>query len=134
MERRFRTSSTGRRTSAARISASSLSSSGKRSIPSTRMARSQVRWLRPTCSSSTRSGVTSKRAANRELRQTQDDRDGAQGLGKAPRARRLLTDDPEVERQRLVDEAGRLAPDPELQEDEGGPIDRRVPVVGQGQP
>ncbi len=34
------------------------SSSGSRSTPSTRTARSQLRWLSPTCSSSTRSGVT----------------------------------------------------------------------------
>ena len=43
----------------------SASSSGSRSTPSTRTARSQVRWLSPTCSSSTRSGATPKRAANR---------------------------------------------------------------------
>ena len=39
------------------------SSSGRRSTPSTRTARSQLRWLSPTCSSSTRSGVTPKCSA-----------------------------------------------------------------------
>ena len=37
---------------------------GSRSSPSTRTARSQVRWFRPTWSRATRSGATSSSAAN----------------------------------------------------------------------
>ena len=56
-------SSTGSPTSSASAAGSEARSSGSRSTPSTRMARSQVRWLSPTCSSSTRDGSTPKRAA-----------------------------------------------------------------------
>ena len=38
-------------------------SSGRRSTPSTKIARSQVRWFSPTCSSRTRSGDTPNRSA-----------------------------------------------------------------------
>ena len=51
--------------SSASSSAWSASSSGSRSTPAMRIARTQVRWLRPTCSSSTSSGVTPNRTAIR---------------------------------------------------------------------
>ena len=60
-----RISSSGRSTSSATRGPSRSRSSGSRSTPSTRTARSQLRWLRPTCSSSTRSGATPKWRAKR---------------------------------------------------------------------
>ena len=51
-------------TSSASSCGSPARSSGSRSTPSTLIARSQVRWFRPTCSSSTRDGSTPKRLAN----------------------------------------------------------------------
>ena len=58
-------SSTGRPTSSPSRAPGSARSSGRRSTPSSRIARSQDRWLSPTCSSSTRSGATPKWAAKR---------------------------------------------------------------------
>ncbi len=68
MARSSRISSTGRPTSSAAQPASPSMSSGRRSTPSTVTARSQDRWLSPTCSSATRSGSTAKCAASRRCR------------------------------------------------------------------
>ena len=50
--------------------------------------------------------------------EVQDKRDGPQRLGEPAGAGRFLPDDPEPRRQRLVDEAGGLAADAQLDEDE----------------
>ena len=63
MERRRRTIATGSSTSSAISCACSSSNPGRRSTPSTRTRRSHERWLRPTCSSWTRSGATPRRFA-----------------------------------------------------------------------
>ena len=149
-------------------------SSGRRSTPSTRTARSQLRWLSPTCSSSTRSGETPNRSAmprwrliatlhspiarwpasssawltiptglvkstihapgraalRGQLGELEDHGHGPQRLREAAGAGRLLADDAERRRQRLVDEAGRLPADAQLDEHEVGAVDGGVAVAG----
>ena len=68
------------------------------------------------------------------LGQVQDDGDRPQCLGEAARSGRLLADAAEPMGQGLVDEADRLAADPELDEHERGPVDRGVAVGGRRQP
>ena len=129
-----------------------------------------MRWLSPTCSSSTCSGVDAEprrepalepdrdvaqpdrpvavieqrlgddpdrvrevddpvargREPRRALRDVEDDRHGPERLREAAGAGRLLADRAEPRWQRLVDEARRLAADPELDEHEVGAIERGV--------
>ncbi len=68
-----------------------------------------------------------------ELGEIKDDRHGAQRLGQAAGARRLLPDGAELERQGLVQEASRLAADAELDEDEVRTVHRGLEVAGQRQ-
>ena len=83
------------------------SSSGRRSTPSTRTARIHDRWLRPTWSSETRSGVDAEVAGEPAL---EPDRHVAQPDGAMPGVQQRLGDDPhrvgEVEDPR----PGRAAP------------------------
>jgi hypothetical protein len=53
----------------------------------------------------------------------QHDRHGAQRLGKASRAGRLLAEQSEPARQRLVDQPGLLTTDPQLYEHGGRGVD-----------
>ncbi len=59
--------------------------------------------------------------------------DGAQGLGQAPGAGRLLAETAVPAGQRLVGVAGRLPAHPELDDHEVGTVDGPVPVVGDDQ-
>ena len=56
-----------------------------------------------------------------QLRELEHDRHGAQRLGKSAGAGRLLADGAEPEGERLVQEARRLAADPQLDQDEVAP-------------
>ena len=62
--------------------------------------------------------------------QLEHDRDGAQGLGEAARARRLLADAAELQRQGLVHQAHGLAADPELDDHEVGAVDGLLAAAG----
>ena len=72
------------------------------------------------------------RASRRLLGNLEDHRHGPEGLGEAARPGRLLTDDPELVRQRLVHVASRLTAHPELENDEIGPLESRR-AIGSGQ-
>ena len=94
------------------------SSSGSRSTPSTRTARSQLRWFRPTCSRSTRSGADAEALGQPPL---QGDRHVAQAERPMAVVEERLGHDPD--RVREVDDPGaRRAP--------GAPRARR----GRGRP
>ena len=62
------------------------------------------------------------------LGQFEHDGHGAQRLGQPPGSRRLLTQAPVPDRERLVDVARRLAPDAQLDDDEVGPLQRGMRV------
>ncbi len=72
-------------------------------------------------------------AASRDLGQVEDDRYGAQRLGQAAGAGRLLADGAEADRNRLVQEPRRLPADAELDQHEAGAVDGGLDVTGQRQ-
>ena len=67
------------------------------------------------------------------LGDVEDNRDGAQRLGEAAGAGGFLTDGRELERQRLIEQAGLLAAHPQLDDDEVGALQRLAPISGQRQ-
>jgi len=71
---------------------------------------------------------TGRRAALDRGGQLEDDRDRPERLGEAAGPDRLLADEPELGRQRLVAETRLLTADAELDEDDIGAIDRGVPI------
>jgi hypothetical protein len=66
------------------------------------------------------------RAFRNDFGDIQHDRHGPQRLGKATRAGRLLAEQAEPARQRLVDQPGLLTLDPQLYEHSGGGVDGLV--------
>ena len=66
------------------------------------------------------------RPSRRRLRELQDHRHGPQRLGEPAGAGGLLADRPERRRQRLVDQPGGLAADPQLDDHEVGAVERLV--------
>ena len=71
-----------------------------------------------------------RRAAGGLLGDVEHDRHGPECLGEPARPRGLLPDDPELRRQRLVHEPGRLAADAQLDEDEVGALEGLVAIEG----
>ncbi len=78
--------------------------------------------------------VAGRRSLGRALRDVEDHRHRAERLGETAGAGRLLTDRPEPQRQRLVDEAGRLSTDAQLDDDEIRPVEGGVSVWSQDEP
>ena len=74
-----------------------------------------------------RPGVTSLR---RLLSQFENDRHGAQRLGQPSRPGGLLPETAVADRERLVDVAGRLPSDAQLDDDEVGALERGVTIRG----
>ncbi len=68
-----------------------------------------------------------------ELGKLEDQRDRPERLGEAARAGRLLADDAECRRQRLVHQPSRLSADAQLDEHEVRAVDGRLAVPGQDQ-
>ena len=102
--------------------------------PSARCPSSMSAWVTmPTgfVKSTIQASFAARRAVSSARSRTT--RDGPERLGEAAGAGRLLADDTEAQGQRLVDEAGRLAADSQLEQDEVGAVDGRVAVAGEGQ-
>ena len=76
--------------------------------------------------------MAGRRPLGRALGDVEDDRHRPERLGEAAGAGRLLADRPEPRRQRLVDEAGRLAADAQLDEDEVRAVEGGVECSGSG--
>ena len=68
------------------------------------------------------------------VRDLEDQWDGAQRLGEATGPGRLLAQHPKAVGERLVDEAGRLAAHPQLEERERGTVERGAPVAREHEP
>ena len=67
-------------------------------------------------------------ARPREIRQLEDDGNGAQGLREAARTGGFLPDVAEARRNRLVEQTCSLAADPQLDDDEVGAVQGRIAV------
>ncbi len=75
-----------------------------------------------------------RRIGSHALRDLEHDGDRAQRLREAAGARRLLSDAAAAQRRGLVDKSCLLPADPDLEEDEVGPLDSAVEIVRHGQP
>ena len=74
-----------------------------------------------------------RRAPIRRRRELEDDRDGPESLGEPACPRRLLAHQAEPAGDRLVPKSSGLTADPQLDEDEVGAVERRIPVQGLGE-